>query len=391
MHPQNTSESNYMLQRLNITGQKRRGRGIVIFYVLVSMVAMLGFCSLAVDLGRVQVAKTELRRAADAAARAAVANLSNGTAQAKTAAANMAAANKADGTSVIINTATDVQFINWTSKGNFAVVGTAAGANAVRVYCRRTTATNNPISLIFGGIVGVKSCDVTASAMATLAGPSSTVFVSGLSNPYLAGEPTGTKASMPDPNYPSSDHKWKNDLAGPNGGFAGSGQPYSSPVPVGFTVTPGSTITLTNVSGTMQYNPGGAQRDATGNQGGGGPVIYDNQAANGASEHGMSDIWSPIGSMVAVFLTSTLPDGNTPPQVLDFSTQAARDYTSLSPQNQQVFYTGDGQTSLGAQQQIIVPQGATRLFLGTMDGHEWSNNSDGFNATITQSNIALIQ
>ena len=46
-----------------------RRHGVAIFYVIVVLIVMLGFCSFAVDLGRVQTAKTELRRAADAAAR----------------------------------------------------------------------------------------------------------------------------------------------------------------------------------------------------------------------------------------------------------------------------------------------------------------------------------
>ena len=45
-----------------------RRRGVAIIYIIVVLIVMLGFCSFAVDLGRVQTAKTELRRAADAAA-----------------------------------------------------------------------------------------------------------------------------------------------------------------------------------------------------------------------------------------------------------------------------------------------------------------------------------
>src|SRR5579863_1632100 len=47
----------------------RRNHGMSIIYVIVSMSVLMGFCSLAVDLGRVVTTKTELHRAADAAAR----------------------------------------------------------------------------------------------------------------------------------------------------------------------------------------------------------------------------------------------------------------------------------------------------------------------------------
>jgi hypothetical protein len=75
---------------------------------------------------------------------------------------------------------------------------------------------------------------------------------------------------------------------------------------------------------------------------------------------------------------------------LDFSTQTQRDYTSIDPQVRQPFFVGNGQTSGSVQQTIIVPSNATRLFLGTMDGHEWSNNVGGFNVTITQFQVQMV-
>jgi Flp pilus assembly protein TadG len=373
-------------------GQKRT-RGMAMIYVLVSMTAMLGFCSLAVDLGRVQMVKTELRRAADAAARAACASLASGATKSsiRTVAANMAAANSADGTSVAITKNTDVELINWVGPGNFSVVNSVNQANGVRVYCRRTKATSNAVSLTFASVLGASTCDVTASSIAVNQTNTSTQTIGGHSNPWLAGEPTGTTASVPDAGYPSATHPWKYDIAGPNGGSAGSGEPYDSPVQVGFNVSPGATITFTNTSGDVSNVPTGSPNyDPTGNNGSG-VSIYNNDASNGVSEHGMSDVWAPLNSFLGVFLTSSTPDGGTPPPVLDFSTQAARDYTTLSPKTQQIFYIGDGQTSSSTQQSIVVPQGATRFFLGTMDGHEWSNNSGSFTATITQTNIALVQ
>jgi hypothetical protein len=49
-------------------------------------------------------------------------------------------------------------------------------------------------------------------------------------------------------------------------------------------------------------------------------------------------------------------------------------YTSLSPLLKQVFFIGDGMTDGGQMQQVVIPAEATRLFLGTMDNHGWSNN-----------------
>src|SRR5580698_1997669 len=108
---------------MNATTKKmsNRRRGMAIVFVIMVMAAMLGFCSLAVDLAHVQTTKTELRRAADAAARAAVANLANGTTAAQNAAIAMAANNLADSAAVVVPT-TDIQFLNWTSKTNYTVL-----------------------------------------------------------------------------------------------------------------------------------------------------------------------------------------------------------------------------------------------------------------------------
>jgi uncharacterized membrane protein len=69
--------------------------------MVVVMSTMIMVASLAVDLGRVQLAKTELQRAADAAARAGASALPNGFASAQAAAMTIAAANLADGNLVL--------------------------------------------------------------------------------------------------------------------------------------------------------------------------------------------------------------------------------------------------------------------------------------------------
>ncbi len=363
-----------------------------------SMVVMIGFCSFAVDFGRCQMVKTELRRGADAAARAAVANLASGTTATQNAAYNMAILNKADGSTITISKTNDVQFLNWVSKSNFTVVASAAQANAVRVYCRRTVTTGNPVNLMFASLLGFHSVDITTYATALFHTQTTTQYVSAFSNPWLAGEPNGTQASQPDPAWRGQnvnpDHPWEYDIAGSVGGHNAAGEAYTSPVQVTVSVVPGATIQLTNVSGIAgndwQYGSY-ASADGVNQNNGRTTTISDDDASNNISEHGMSDAIMPKNSLNAVFLNNNVPDGQTVPPVLDFSTQTARDYSKISPLVQQVFYTGTGLTSSGSQQSITVPAGATRMFLGTMDGHEWSNNSGGYNVTITQTNIELVQ
>jgi hypothetical protein len=50
----------------------------------------------------------------------------------------------------------------------------------------------------------------------------------------------------------------------------------------------------------------------------------------------------------------------------------------------QPFFIGDGLTGTGtgAVQDFIVPSGATRLFLGTMDAFGWFDNSGQFTVTV---------
>ena len=76
---------------------------------------------------------------------------------------------------------------------------------------------------------------------------------------------------------------------------------------------------------------------------------------------------------------------------MDFSTGNARDYTAIAPSVKQAFYIGDGQTTSQNQQSFTVPLNATRLFLGTMDGQEWSNNQGGYSFTISQYWVTLVK
>jgi len=436
-----------------------RRRGVAIFYVIVVLIVMLGFCSFAVDLGRVQTAKTELRRAADAAARAGVANLALGTSQVQSAAIAMAANNKCDGTAVTL-TDSNVSVGIWNSTtSTFSTSGTA---NNTTTYQAVQVITSRSIPLLFGEILGMAHCTVHADSTAALVSVTAPVtdYVSAHGNPWLAGEPAGTLASQPDGGYdspnPNNSHPWKYDIANPSkvatavsnerssGNYTtpsdsskvestdyASNEPYGSPVAIN--VTPGEVIQVSvpldsnDQSNNQGYLVSGSGNTYANGSSSGTYAYYSDDGANpnmtqgtdttSGSEHGLSNIIAPINSMIGVFMdqngatygadSSQEGESSVPPG-LDFSTQAARDYDSgttqsstaasnemaagmLDPQLNQTFYAGNGQTSTGTTQTIIVPANAYSLFLGTMDGHEWSNNVGGFNATITQFNIELVQ
>jgi Flp pilus assembly protein TadG len=137
-------------------------------YVIVIMPVLMGFASLAVDLGRVEAAKTELRAACDAAARYGATGLSNSTAVAK--AIQAAADNKVDGTTLVLQT-TDVATGSWSS-GTFTVGGTPT--NAIRVTAGRTAVRGNPIPLVFGILIGKSTCDINATSVGYYSTTSST-------------------------------------------------------------------------------------------------------------------------------------------------------------------------------------------------------------------------
>jgi Flp pilus assembly protein TadG len=370
-------------------GRSKR-RGVALIYGIIIMSVMIGFCSFAVDYGRYVMCQGELQNAADAAALAAVTQIVNGTSAAINAATTIAGDNYADGALITgSNYTVTVTFVNWVSPTDNSVLPTASGANAVRVTIQHT------VPLMFGQILGISSRVASEKTTAAVLTQSVTTYVSTHSNPWLAGEPLGAQASQPDPDWEGQDvnkeHPWKYDLAGPIGGTAADGEPYESPVQIDMNLIPGAVITVTSVSG-MGGNDWtqGAHYTATGDDNGNFPV-YDDAASDGVAEHGIADSSMPLNSINAVFLNSNLPDNQTAPGTTDFSTQTQRDYTTYSPKVQQVFYVGDGQTSGGEQQQVVVPQGATRLFLGTMDGWEWSNNIGGYNATITQTSYSIVQ
>jgi Flp pilus assembly protein TadG len=429
---------------------RSRRRGIAIIYVIIALVAMLGFCSLAVDLGRVQTAKTELRRAADAAARAGAAYIPQGTSAVQSAAIAIASQNKCDGANVVL-TNSNIQVGIWNkSTSTFSTSGSADNVttfNAVQISALRTKANGNPIPLLFGSILGASTCNVTATSVAALVAVSAPItdYVSAHGNPWLAGQPAGKVGSEPDNNYMNEEHPWKYDIANPgkvasavtaeqsSGSYTtptdssklessdySTGEPYGSPV--AFNVTPGAVIQIqvpTSGSGSTAANHGlldntgnGINTNADGNDGGS-VAIYSDDAANpsdtqgtvttSGTEHGISNIATPINSLNGVFMdqngatygadsTQETSESNPPatPSGLDFSTQAARDYTAIQPELNQSFFIGNGQTSSGVQQTIVVPNNAYTLFLGTMDGHEWSNNQGGFNATITEFNVELV-
>jgi len=195
------------------------------------------------------------------------------------------------------------------------------------------------------------ACLISILAPAASAGVA-TVVVPGTSDPWLAGMPDGSTASLED------------------------SAPAQSPVEVlGLNYAAGGVLTF-SVTGSVNY-AGGVPTDPPD-----GDTGYITPHATGA-ENGMSDVSAPVDALMGVFLGPAQPSLSPAPSTLDFSTAASQNYLTLSPLLQQVFFIGDGLTSTNVVQQIVIPVGATRFFLGSMDGYGWDNNSGSFTASVT--------
>lgn len=174
-----------------------------------------------------------------------------------------------------------------------------------------------------------------------------TLTIDGIHNPYLAGQPAGATS--------------KSDTA-----------PGASPFLVPLTIQPGDRLQFLNVSGDVWNLPGCC---------GPGPDGWTNNNFTVQPDLGISGYVLPENCLLGVFLDEQTNPGAAPP-ALDYSSLDTQNKLQYFPELYQVFFIGDGLGSAGAQQEWVVPPGATRLFLGSADGWNWEDNSGTFTFTI---------
>jgi hypothetical protein len=209
--------------------------------------------------------------------------------------------------------------------------------------------THSAMRNVFGKVsFAAAGMALVAIALDTASVSAATFTVSGTSNPYLAGLPSGASAS--------------GDLA-----------PAQSPVQVtGVSISAGTILNF-SATGSVSFVPSPS-----------GDTPDGSFLVNRGAENGIAGYNDPANSLVGVFLDNSLPTASAAPAALNFDTTASRAYSTLSPLLKQIFFIGDGLTGTGTgtQQSIVVPVGATRLFLGTVDGSGWSNNSGQFTVDV---------
>ncbi|MCA9246995.1 MAG: VWA domain-containing protein [Planctomycetales bacterium] len=145
-------------------------RGAIIVLCVLFVVILLAMAAFSVDVAYMQLVRTELRSATDAAAKAGVEALvreQDGTA-AITAAINIAAANEVAGKPLQLNTS-DVVLGRATQQadGSWAFTAGEQPYSAVRVNSQRTSgSTDGAVALFFGGFLGKGNFEPTQTATA---------------------------------------------------------------------------------------------------------------------------------------------------------------------------------------------------------------------------------
>jgi hypothetical protein len=151
--------------------------GAVAILVGISMLALVGFTALAVDVGYVMTTRNELQNIADAAALATARQLGdiykvNSTYDNSidlpiivSVAKDVALENRAGGKIGIHINASDVEIGVWDGS---AFTPSAAQPNATRATARRDGGANGPLSTFFAKILGIDSVNVNAQAIAAL-------------------------------------------------------------------------------------------------------------------------------------------------------------------------------------------------------------------------------
>jgi Flp pilus assembly protein TadG len=345
------------------------------------LVTLVLICSLAMDFGRVAVAKAELQGAADSAARYAASGMvrsANPSGTATLHANAIMAESKVDGQFLSSSSAT-VEVGTWNDQTKiFQATNQTNLINAVRVTLNRDiggTGTRSLLAQVAGRTGPVR---IRASSIVQASRVSQEFQPPASGNLWLSGMPDNTTTNN---HRPTAKNVWDN-----NGTSSNKKQ---RPLEIDLTqlgLAPGMQIAFEGVSGGSNF-----ANTADGNTGW--VVALGNSKPgnnNGASMNGLSNTRAPIGAIMAVFLGSDAPNTTAAPSNLDFAAPAQRDFATIAPATKQVFFVGDGKRSNGEVQYITIPTGATRLSVGMMDAWQWNDNSGNFKSNLYAGSGAVV-
>lgn len=156
-------------------------RGVIVVLAAIMLVFLLGFVAFTVDVGYIQLTKTQLQAAADASALAAAQELS-GTDTPEVVRTNARASAQAIAglyrngnlSSVTLNTSTDIIFgkTSWNAATNtytYLWGDNQTPYNVIKVLAKRTVngSSDNRLPLLFGPVLGTSSANIIAESVAT--------------------------------------------------------------------------------------------------------------------------------------------------------------------------------------------------------------------------------
>jgi Flp pilus assembly protein TadG len=349
----------------------RCARGNVTAAFIICGIVLIGFVGLAVDFGRLQVARSQLQAATDAAALHAWNEFKKDRRAviASSAARSSFDENVFDGADIRLSNRrfderVTTQLVRFDKTTQSFVTTNANQAQAVRVTGR------GRVPLMFLGVIAdddklLTVTSIVGEGSSVEPGRSTTVDVHAEANPWLAGMPQGTPAY--------GDY---NDIPGRN-----------SPVLVEFNgsgVVPGRTLRFTDISGSTYPGEWSDAKIAMLN-GGWAAAGLSGWMTDAEAHNGMSGLTAPTHGLMGVFLDQAVPQGKTPPGNLDFSSLSQLNQTLLKPQVRQPFFIGNGLTPNGELRKVVVPDNASRLYLGIVDQRgRWTFNIGSIRATITE-------
>jgi hypothetical protein len=387
----------------------------VTLWAIFAMMILSTLAAISVDWGRILVAKSQLQQAVDAAARYGTATLEIDPAGAVEKAHAVLDQNPVDG-KVIPRAFRTIECGEWNPiDGTFTVLAaTDPKVNAVRCSVTLPGGAGG-IGTAFAKETGSEQwgsarVGTTASATAALQGNIlANTTVPATSNLWLAGMPAGTVSN------PFNPHK-NPDIAGSDDTSDAHSVRKASPLNV-HQLKLGSgeldRLSFYSINGGAQHTSTGALDTADGStkkratnryakglydkklkplagqsKGSYDVLDLDVPQANGTvarngGEHGKANMQAPYNCLVGVFLGPARPEVGQEPPSLDFwSDPDSREFDRIEPLIAQPFFIGDGRNSDGTEQVFVVPDGATRLYLGVMDSYEWGNNQGHFKTVI---------
>lgn len=358
--------------------RRLRRTGAAMAYMTMGLPVIVGFCGLGVDMGRRQAARSELQAVADAAARYA-ATATRNSATPATAAYNNALAvvnqSMVDGGTPTL-ASSDVKLGTWTVSNRTFSVNSNGDVVQVTVKQDLTRAGAPPL---FMSLFTRNKTEITATATARNMALYTTISPPASGNLWLSGMPYNTTTQ----NFRSD-----NSTVWDNSGTAGNRKQRPLEIDLeALGLYAGDTIRLEGITGTASWVDDGASNNADGDTT---YLVANGVAPAGSaptnSNNGMSNTRAPIGAVMAVFLSDSQPTSGSTPSNLDFGSSSARNYTQISPSLKQVFFVGDGLKSDGTSQKIVIPYGATRVFLGMMDAWQWNDNTGNFQTRLYSGN-----